>query len=285
MTVTSYVVSSALTAGRLIPSTTITLFPRFSAVTYVYLRESVFRKRSVAKKRAQEVPILWSLKIVNLGWKNKENIILWRFLHPHNNIPHLPISPTCIQIFFQEILHSRESLSFLLWWKKRRCHCEGRSFWVRLDCCCCVFFLQEKDGDGDDDANGCCELHRIVSVQIGWCIRASTCRNWFQSPGMLACLLPSLRIFGIPLFLRVFLDARCEGELEKKSLSSKSALHGTCSKTLKSFCQDHLVMDSCRTSFGTIGRGVPRGNNVLVDSISVEETETRVGPEGQRRVG
>lgn len=46
MTVTSYVVSSALTAGRLIPSTTITLFPRFSAVTYVYLRESVFLKRS-----------------------------------------------------------------------------------------------------------------------------------------------------------------------------------------------------------------------------------------------
>lgn len=207
----------------------------------VCLPEEIFHlKRSVAKKRAQEVPILWSLKSLNLGWKNKENIILWRFLHPHNNIPHLPISPTCIQIFFQEILHSRESLSFLIWRWKRRCHCEGKSFWVRLDCCCCcVFFLQEEDGDGDDDANGCCELHRTVSVQIGWCIRASTCQNWFQSPGMLACLLPSLRIFGIPLFLRVFLDARCEGELEKKSLSSKSALHGTCSKTLKSFCQDH----------------------------------------------
>ncbi len=69
-----------------------------------------------------------------------------------------------------------------------------------------------------------------------------------------------------------------------ESLSSKSALHGTCSKTLKSFCQDHPVMDSCRTSFGAIGRGVPRGNNVLVDSISVEETETWVGPEGQRRL-
>jgi hypothetical protein len=45
------------------------------------------------------------------------------------------------------------------------------------------------------------------------------------------------------------------------------------------------VMDSCRTSFGAIGRGVPRGNNVLVDSISVEETETWVGPQGQRRLG
>jgi hypothetical protein len=86
-------------------------------------------------------------------------------------------------------------------------------------------------------------------------------------------------------FLRVFLDARCEGELEKKSLFSKSALHGTCSKTLKSLCQDHPVMDSCRTSYGAIGRGVPRGNNVLVDSISVEETETWVGPEGRRRLG
>ncbi len=47
------------------------------------------------------MPILWSLKSLNLGWKNKENIILWRFLHPHNNIPHLPIFPTCIQIFFK----------------------------------------------------------------------------------------------------------------------------------------------------------------------------------------